>query len=135
MPGMMFEETPCQAIVQPPAWFPMLSALGGNHMIAGRLSSGAPPAFLSSTCDAAAARRASARLGGCRPCRHRTAWRRMLEQPELELRSQDPRYRVVDARHADPAGCFTKSSSVSNCAALNGSMNMSVPALTPVRTL
>ncbi len=62
-PGIWWVELPCQVIVQPPAWSPMLSALlpatytCSAFFFSGRVRS----SFLSSTCDFATASRATAR--------------------------------------------------------------------------
>ena len=94
------------------------------------------PSFFSRTCDSATACLAIARCAAL-PTWSRFIRRgeRMLEEPELELGPQDAPDGVVDACLLTRPALTSASSRSSNCSAENGSMNMSVPALTPTRTL
>ena len=59
----------------------------------------------------------------------------VLEEPELELRGQDPRHRVVDAGHRDvPSSTSPFSVGLERPRSSCGCMNMSIPALTPAAT-
>ncbi len=62
VPSVMSPEEPCQVTVQPPLWLPRSSALDpATYTFWFFLSGRTPPSFLSRTCDAAAASRATAR--------------------------------------------------------------------------
>ena len=62
MPGVMSPEPPCQEMVQPPDWLPRSSALEpATYTLVSAARGSRSSAFLSSTCDFAAASRATAR--------------------------------------------------------------------------
>ena len=106
MPGITLVEPPCQVIVQPPAWLPMLSALlPGDVDVASASRSG------SARCRVLEQHlRLGHRLAG--DARGAPAadlvdvaavGERVLEQAELELLRSGSADRVVDPAHRDAA--------------------------------
>ena len=107
MPGTMSPLLPCQWMVHPPAWLPMSSALFPATKMLGVLfaSGSSTPSFFRSTSDSRTARRASARCAADpTPAVKLRSVNGRSNSAELELHREDPRHRVVDARHRHAAG-------------------------------